>query len=217
MWWKVLSKWSAQRFDAATVRHMLQLFPALLVCFPHSPANIPQHVLRSCLFHLSALSSKWDQRLNRALAALACARTESAWRISESRGWSLAGWAQQTLWSSGHMSEKRLQDETRVNSAHTDACYTRAHGSATRHTRDGWSPASTTALAHIPHSLCWKGLNLLWCGPSGPRSSEGLSPAQGRQIRNKSVFVRCVERDTNPTSSAPTYRLCLKNRHKMVD
>lgn len=190
------------------------IFQRCACLLPTQPGqHPPQHVLRSCLFHLSALSSEWDQRLNCALAALPCTRTESAWRIFFFRkvwGWSLAGWAQQTLWWSwSHVLQRRRQ-----TAAGRNACEFNAHASATGHTRDGWSPASTTALTHIPHSLCWRGLNLIWWGPSGPRSSEGLSPAQWKQIQYKSGFVRCVERDTNPTSSAPTYILCLKNRHE---
>lgn len=137
MWWKGLSKWTAQSFDAATLQgRVAASFPnsqtfssPLLVCFPHSPANIPQHVLWSCLFHLSALSSKWDHHMNCALAALAAltlSQPEGLWKV---RGWGLAGWAQQTLWSSSHMSAGTRKDGwsrkcSHPFTPHTDACYT---------------------------------------------------------------------------------------------
>lgn len=77
---------------------------ALLVCFPHSPANIPPtcalKLLISSFSIIIQVRSPYELRVGSA----GCTYTESAWRISESRGWSLAGSAQQTLWSSSHMS-----------------------------------------------------------------------------------------------------------------
>lgn len=83
-------------------------------------------------------------------------------------------------------------------------------------------------LTHIPHGLCSTGPNLLWCGPSGPQSSEGIDGAQRKQTHNNSAFVPvcCTRRDTNPTPSLVRPRpglhaasillplIMCKNKHK---
>lgn len=125
MWWEVPS----QRFDAATLWgtwwNIFQHFACLL---PTKSCQHPPTCAVKLLISSFSIIILVRSAYELCVGSAGCAHTESAWRISESRGWSWAGWARQTLWSSSHMSAETQKNGWRTKCSHpftltSDACY----------------------------------------------------------------------------------------------
>lgn len=117
MWWKLLSKWTTWRFDVAalwgTSSNIFHRFACLL---PTQSCQHPQTFAAKLLISSFSIIVQVRSPDELCVGSAGRAYTESAWRISESRGWSFAGSAQQTLWSPSHMSAETQKNDTCIHS-----------------------------------------------------------------------------------------------------